>query len=222
MHCRTAILLFSRTPEEEVLYKPLPEGEHVHRALLRHTMKVCDGMQAVLIPWHQEQQVGSTFGDRLDHAISQVWQQGFSSILVVGADTPGLTKAVLRNALVHLEEGSQLIGPSPDGGCYMIGLQRRAYRSELFKSLSWNTCHLLGELKALLENASILGCLRDIDSEKDLMLYLNSGQTSTLQLELRELISKKRKQEVPHQLIIHPAEFLKSSAIRGSPARLTI
>jgi hypothetical protein len=76
-------------------------------------------------------QRGSTLAARMDHAFADAWNEGTESAVLVGSDIPGLCAGLIRNAMGALVLTDAVVGPSTDGGYYLIGFNRGAYRSEL-------------------------------------------------------------------------------------------
>lgn len=83
-------------------------------------------------------QRGADLGERLENCFRDVVEQGFASVVVVGADSPSLPIEYLVEAFDALGGGSDLVlGPTSDGGYYLIGA-RRPY-STLFEGIAWST-----------------------------------------------------------------------------------
>lgn len=75
----------------------------------------------------QVEQVGPTLGDRLDVVMSTVLDQGFDQVFALGSDSPDLPSEHLDVAFAALELAANdvVLGPSDDGGYYLIGWKRR-------------------------------------------------------------------------------------------------
>jgi uncharacterized protein len=78
-------------------------------------------------------------GARLSGVTEDLFSLGFSAVCLVGSDSPTLPVANLRAAAATLKEGTDriVIGPSTDGGYYLIGMSR-CY-TELFDEVDWST-----------------------------------------------------------------------------------
>jgi uncharacterized protein len=83
--------------------------------------------------------VANAFGECLLQAISSLLDKGFQSACVVNADSPTSLQAYLVAAATVLSGNydCDVIGPSTDGGYYLLGLKRP--HSELFETISWST-----------------------------------------------------------------------------------
>jgi uncharacterized protein len=82
------------------------------------------------------------FGDCLFYAISAVLSRGFAAAVVLNADSPTLPAAYLvETAEVLARRGDRaVLGPSSDGGYYLLGL-KKPYR-RLFEDITWSTEHV--------------------------------------------------------------------------------
>jgi len=92
------------------------------------------GMAPTLAHWSQgEGDLGARLTAVLGRALAQApW------CVAVGADSPGTPPALYRQAIAMLDGGAEaVLGPSLDGGFYLIGLSRLP--QGLFDDLPWST-----------------------------------------------------------------------------------
>jgi len=84
-------------------------------------------------------QHGETLGERLINAATDLLSNGFESVCLINSDSPTLPVEVLRTATSLLaQEGDRVVlGPSEDGGYYLIGLKHQHH--ELFERIAWST-----------------------------------------------------------------------------------
>jgi rSAM/selenodomain-associated transferase 1 len=84
-------------------------------------------------------QQGADLGARLQHAFEALFAAGAPAVIVIGADAPTLPVACIADALDRLaHEGVDVVlGPTDDGGYYLIGLTRP--RPALFDGIAWST-----------------------------------------------------------------------------------
>ncbi len=122
-----------------------------------------------LIPFY-----GNSFGDRFTKSISDVFSLGYEHIIVVGNDCPDITSSLIVKSFNQLEEGKTVVGPSTDGGFYLLGL--RYFEKKFFNNIEWNTAKVFSQLIRNLsgenENAHFLQTLTDIDDQKSLTEWL--------------------------------------------------
>ncbi len=79
------------------------------------------------------------FGDCLLHTISQVLGRGHHSAVVLNSDSPTLPTALLvETAAVLARPGDRaVLGPSTDGGYYLLGL--KSAHARVFEDITWST-----------------------------------------------------------------------------------
>jgi rSAM/selenodomain-associated transferase 1 len=84
-------------------------------------------------------QQGADLGERLVNAFAQCFAAGHAGVIAIDSDTPTLPTNFLQQAIVLLSipKVDVVIGPSDDGGYYLIGL--RALHHELFENMAWST-----------------------------------------------------------------------------------
>jgi rSAM/selenodomain-associated transferase 1 len=81
----------------------------------------------------------ANFGDCLFHAIDRLLADGHGSAVVLNSDSPTLPTSLLtETAAVLAQPGDRaVLGPSDDGGYYLLGIKRRHRR--LFEGIDWST-----------------------------------------------------------------------------------
>ena len=122
-------------------------------------------------------QAGHGLGDAIRGAFDGCFGEGYERVLLVDSDSPTLPARILDQASNLLRTHDVTVGPSVDGGYYMLGL--REPHPELFNGIEWSTPRVLAQT---LDRA---GCLRvavletwyDVDTPDDL---------ARLQAELQE------------------------------------
>jgi len=120
-------------------------------------------------------QQGRDLGQRLERAFGRMLRQ-HGRVLVIGTDSPELSRRILRQALEELRCCDAVLGPCPDGGYYLIGLRR--LKRGLFRGVRWGTSFAFRDtLRNLTErhfSCSILEPLPDIDRPADFRLLSKS------------------------------------------------
>lgn len=117
-------------------------------------------------------QEGADLGARLANLFGYLLAKDHDAALVVGSDVPTLPAAFLKRALdlVAAPAVDVVLGPSEDGGYYLIGL--RALRRDLFEGITWSTPGVLAATLARAEAAGLgTACLPpwlDVDTPEDL------------------------------------------------------
>ena len=116
-------------------------------------------------------QNGQTLGERLDNVLTDYLNRGNDQVVVMNSDAPTLPVVRLQQAFQQLDdpEVGVVLGPSDDGGYYLIGLKRPC--SDLFKVVM-STPTVLHETVALANEQNLRTvCLDpwyDIDTPQDL------------------------------------------------------
>src|SRR5688572_4893851 len=81
-------------------------------------------------------QEGADLGERMAAAVSRAFAGGAPAAILLGADAPHVDLTAVAAAGKALESGVEVvIGPSEDGGYYLLGLRRP--RPELFGAIAW-------------------------------------------------------------------------------------
>jgi rSAM/selenodomain-associated transferase 1 len=109
-------------------------------------------------------------GGRMAELIHRLTNEEFSPVVVIGSDIPMLQPGILKEALKILEETDICLGPSGDGGYYLIGMN--TLHKELFKKIPWSTPEVLKVTLERIEEAGLSAGLleefRDVDTIEDL------------------------------------------------------
>ncbi len=117
-------------------------------------------------------QQGAELGERLIRCFGQCFAAGYTGVLAIDSDTPHLPVASLQQAvaLLALPQTDIVLGPTEDGGYYLIGL-RAVYR-ELFEHMPWSTAAVVPETlrraEALGLKVAWLPAWFDIDTAEEL------------------------------------------------------
>jgi len=115
------------------------------------------------------QQGEGDLGDRLENILSRALYDS-DAVLAIGADSPGLPSRLLEQARLALTHADAVIGPSADGGFYLLGL--RSCPTGLLSGISWSQQTTYAETIAKLQNAyrtvHVLEPWFDVDTPEDL------------------------------------------------------
>jgi uncharacterized protein len=117
-------------------------------------------------------QTGDSLGDRMYNAFSLAFDEGHTRIILIGSDIPYLDPVIIRSGFRALEEKDAVIGPSVDGGYYLIGFAVQPIPKEVFSNISWSTSEVYAETVDRFKKYSITyrttAVLQDIDNLADL------------------------------------------------------
>ena len=120
-----AVVVHTGAAQGLVCYTPVGEEEAFDDLLL-------DGFALIA-------QRGHEFGERLLYAAEDILSCGFGSVCLIDSDSPTLPTAALEEAVRELKRPGDrvVIGPSADGGYYLIGLKRA--EPKFFAGIAWST-----------------------------------------------------------------------------------
>jgi rSAM/selenodomain-associated transferase 1 len=105
------------------------------------------------------QQRGDGFGERLLATAEDLFACGFSAVCLIDSDSPTVPTSEFIAATITLLRAREcmVLGPSEDGGYYLIGLQNLVAR--LFEDIIWSTSVVT---KQTLERAAEIGLAVEI------------------------------------------------------------
>jgi hypothetical protein len=100
-------------------------------------------------------QRGDGFGERLLATAEDLLACGYGSVCLIDSDSPTVPAIAFERAVAELgRPGDRIVlGPSHDGGYYLIGLKRA--HAEPFAKIAWSTSTVFAETVAAAEAAGI-------------------------------------------------------------------
>jgi uncharacterized protein len=123
-------------------------------------------------------QSGENLGNRMSNSFHEILGQ-HQHVCIIGSDCPTLSVDILNQSFEMLQNHDFVVGPSTDGGYYLLGISSKKYEF-LFKNMEWSTENVLSEtLHRIAQNdktAALLPALTDVDEEKDWVNYISSVQ----------------------------------------------
>jgi uncharacterized protein len=181
-----AVIYFSRSARAEAQAKyglhrgSRPQGQALAKLLHTQSFRAVRATGLPVFHYHEGNQRGDSFGQRLSHAFTEVFALGYQAVVAVGNDSPRLGHTDWTRVVKVLLGGACAIGPSYRGGTYLIGLTRTAFESEAFAALPWQSSALLPSLTRYLDERQLastwLPPLRDINSLPDLMAWMKTDE----------------------------------------------
>ena len=182
-----AILIFSKSPELGVVKTRLQpfltpeESLEFHIALLKDSIQKALQVDADPILYltsdrelpfspgiQVREQKGSDLGERMRNAFSETLQL-YGRVLIIGIDSPTFPISAFEEAFQRLDNHDIVLGPSEDGGYYLIALAKNI--PEIFAGVPWGTAEVLQITLRLLaeKKISLLERSYDIDQPDDLL-----------------------------------------------------
>jgi len=115
-------------------------------------------------------QTGEDLGDRMRNAIAAADRLGFGQAVIIGTDIPTLPVDYIQEAFRRLKNHPLVLGPSADGGYYLIGCSGAV--PPIFDGIEWGADQVLAQtLRRIADknlNASLLPFWYDVDTLGDL------------------------------------------------------
>jgi len=122
-------------------------------------------------------QESGDLGHRMLTAFRDAFQNRADRVALIGTDIPGIAAHTLYNTFNILEHEDLALGPARDGGYYLIGLHRKAFKPArmLFTGINWGSNSVLADT---LKIAAVSGLrtrlleeLADVDHPEDLAIW---------------------------------------------------
>lgn len=117
-----------------------------------------------------ELQQGKDLGERLKNAFDAELARGARAVCAIGSDSPHLPLHLVDHAFRALLWERVILGPTFDGGYWLVGSQRPS--PTLFEGIPWSTAGVLPATLSLLagqgEHAHLLPFWYDVDDAADL------------------------------------------------------
>ena len=118
-------------------------------------------------------QRGADLGERISFCFRELLQK-YNKISIIGADLPHLKADAIENAFRKLDDVDVVLGPSEDGGYYLIALKQW---HEIFDNIAWGSSTVLKQQIRNIQQqglkAAFLEKRYDIDTYEDLCRLKN-------------------------------------------------
>jgi rSAM/selenodomain-associated transferase 1 len=130
-------------------------------------------------PFKLYPQKGEDLGKRMANAFSDIFSSGYRKAVLIGTDCPDIRENTLEEAFQGLENSGCAVGPSVDGGYYLIGFEAGTFSKKLFDNIAWGTDSVFRKTLEICEEENIrphlLPALNDIDTIDDLKQFMNEA-----------------------------------------------
>lgn len=120
-------------------------------------------------------QIAGNLGQRMQAAFEEMFADDCDLCCIIGSDAPDLPLPYIQEAyqLLATLQVDVVLGPSLDGGYYLLGL--RKLWPQLFMDISWGTAAVLGQSiiasQGLGLKTTLLPEWQDIDTVEDLQAF---------------------------------------------------
>jgi glycosyltransferase A (GT-A) superfamily protein (DUF2064 family) len=171
-----AIIFFSRTAESESVNKKVISNDSKNnllltKTLIQHSKKAIYDSGLKVFHFHEGNQIGDNFGERLSNAFESIYNLGYKCVISVGNDSPDISNVDWHSISNNLRIGKNVLGPSKRGGAYLIGIPKKNFKKDAFQHLPWQSNKLFASLNELLsEDSLFLNAERDINTVNDVFL----------------------------------------------------
>lgn len=119
-------------------------------------------------------------GRRMFQAMQAAFGQGARRVVLVGTDIPGITVDILNSAFDQLHQKDLVLGPSTDGGYWLVGMSRL---EDIFSGIAWSQPDVRHRTLALASRKgmtfALLDPLSDLDTPDDLAREMGSRSWPT-------------------------------------------
>ena len=173
---------FGGDPPKTRLAPAIPDDEtrrRLYAAFLQDTVRACrslegtslrvahtpdggtDGFSALGIADKElVVQRGDNLGDREEGVFADLFAEGFTRVIMVGSDVPTLPVDHVRQAIDAVNSQTVVLGPTTDGGYYLMALACRAEGGvavvpDLFSRVRWSTSDALADTREAAQNAGL-------------------------------------------------------------------
>ena len=117
-------------------------------------------------------QIGEDLGQRMKNAFLEEFKRDFNKTIVIGSDCPDLPVEYLDLAFTALETNDVVVGPSSDGGYYLIGFTKDSFLPEVFEGIRWSSNRVFKQTADILKfnkrKLYLLPQWHDVDTVADL------------------------------------------------------
>jgi uncharacterized protein len=156
----------------------------VYKYLIDHTCSIASMTNADSEVWYSDfkvdqenrelpkakVQIEGDLGEKMSFAFRQGFKNGYKNIVIIGSDCPEITSDHIDDAFQSLQISDIVIGPSDDGGYYLLGMKK--WNPKLFQNIEWSTSRVFNQTVMAIEEESLtlskLVKLNDIDTIEDL------------------------------------------------------
>jgi rSAM/selenodomain-associated transferase 1 len=192
---KDGIIVFVRKPEAGKVKTRLAKdigneaALSVYLRLLEHTKECVFACEADKLIWTDEpwidpdfwpeeqfqfhSQKGIDLGEKMKNAFDFHFEQAYEKLLIIGSDCPELQSGILYSAFKLLDTFDAVLGPSLDGGYYLLGLKRP--NPALFSEISWSTENVFIQTIERILSSGLqviqINPLPDIDELNDLQYW---------------------------------------------------
>lgn len=189
---RASLIIFVKNPIEGNVKTRIAKttghakATEIYRELLQYTRSVTENLPAEAYHktvyygdfinendlwngWSKALQSDGDLGTRMKQAFREQFENGAGSVVIIGSDCLVLQARHLEEAFQALQTHDVVIGPSTDGGYYLLGMS--SLHEVLFDEMPWSQPTLMEKTTTALQSKNLschlLEPLTDIDEWAD-------------------------------------------------------
>jgi hypothetical protein len=153
---KIALMVYGKTPSIQASQKQLfgsknrTKSYQIFEQLNQHTQVISKKSNIDCIWIYEHEVTGNTFGTRYSKAFESIFEQGYDFVISIENDIPGLNESHIQIAASRSAKHQAMLGPTQDGGDYLIAIHSESFDAELFAKLPWNTNQLHDALNTYL------------------------------------------------------------------------
>ncbi len=114
-------------------------------------------------------QGGDDLGEKMSNGFQVLFNEQYAKVILIGSDCPYITEDILQEAYDQLDDHNIVLGPTFDGGYYLIGMNQ--FSPIVFTEIEWSTESVLDttieRAASVGYNCHLLPRLKDIDHLSD-------------------------------------------------------
>jgi len=190
MSNHTALIIFIKNPKKghvkTRLAKTVGDDEalRIYKELMRHTREVAESVDVDRWLFYSQNinhednwspelfnkqlQATGDLGDRMTLAFNTALEHS-SKAIIIGSDCPRLSDTAIQQAIAALDTHDFTIGPTYDGGYYLLGM--KSFAPTLVNDIKWSSGEEYGQtltrIAQLDASVKVLPTQSDVDYEED-------------------------------------------------------
>jgi rSAM/selenodomain-associated transferase 1 len=128
-------------------------------------------------------QNGANLGERMKNSFTAVFTKGFRRAILIGSDSPDLPNRYIEQAFTILQTRDIVLGPTADGGYYLIGFNTNTFTPNVFEDIPWSNQTVFQETMMKIKQAhrslGLLPIWSDIDTIADLKHLIQRAENTS-------------------------------------------
>ncbi len=127
-------------------------------------------------------QNGADLGERMKNSFTDVFTKGFQRAVLIGSDSPDLPEKYIEQAFSILQTQDIVLGPTIDGGYYLIGFNKNTFTPGVFEDIPWGKQMVFQKTSMKIKQAhrslGLLPIWSDVDTIADLKHLIQRAENT--------------------------------------------